>query len=256
VINAIDAAIQVRRIAEGVIVRNCEVYGSREDAIRVQDSPRVTVLNNLIYCNARRGIAVVGSTGSDGVRLVNNTIVASRDRGVFIGTSTAPSANAFLRNNIIQNSCGNNLQLAPNSVAGYDAKYNLVSPPTYVVAPIDPTDTAFSSEGGAFNLPAGFVGIASCQGICPSPVPVPPSPTPRPTPRPLPSPPTFDITHAVDEFRLLQTLAGDPPPDGLGVDRGDPSLAREFADVVRPRTTATTGDPDGGRIDMGYHFPR
>lgn len=250
-----DAAIHVRRQAEQVIIRNCEIYAGRGDGIRIQDSPRVTMLNNLIYCNGRRGIVVVGSTGSDAAQIVNNTVVANRDRGVFIGTSTAASPNAFLRDNILQDNCGSNLQLADNSHDGYDARYNLVSPPTYNGAPIDETDTAFDPNG-PMNVPAGFVSRALCEGLCPAPQPIPPSPTPRPTPRPLPDPPNYSITRSATDFRLRQTLAGDPPPDGVGVDRGDPSLGREFTELLRGRTTATNGVADGGQIDMGYHFRR
>ncbi|HYD50502.1 MAG TPA: right-handed parallel beta-helix repeat-containing protein, partial [Terriglobales bacterium] len=255
VINTVDAAIQVRRGAESVVIRNTEIYAGREDGIRVQDSPLVTLLNNLIYCNGRRGIVIAGSTGSANARVINNTVVGNRDRGVFIGTSTAPSAGAVLRNNLLQDNCSNNLQVATNSLEGYSGQYNLVSSPSYVGAMVHPTDTAYF-EGGVVNRPAGFVSRAICNGVCRAPVPVPPSPTPRPTVPPLPNPPEFTIERGPGDFRLRQTLAGDPPPDGTGVDQGDPSLDRAYTDILRGRTTATNGVPDGGRIDIGYHFPR
>lgn len=252
--DAADAAIQIRRAADTATVRNCEIYGSREDAIRVQDSPNVVILNNLIYCNARRGILIAGAAGSSAAKVVNNTVVANRDRGIFVGASTAASPDAYVRNNITQDNCNKNLQVTDNSASTFDGQYNLVSPPTYSGVSAHPTDTAYGPEGGAINVPAGFLSRARCDGLCPPPVDAPPDPTPRPTPAPLPSPIDYNITRFGDEFRLSQTIAGDPPPDGTGVDRGDPALPKEFADVVRPRSTASNGEPDGGRVDMGYHF--
>lgn len=237
------AGVHVRSEAEGVVIRNCEVFASREDGIRIQDSPSVSLVNNLIYCNARRGVLIAGAAGSNDSSIVNNTILANRDRGLFIGTSTAPSLNAFVRNNIIQDNCNRNLQVVDNSAGSFDGQYNLVSPPSYVGVSAHPTDTAYGPDGTTVDVPAGFAARAVCDGVCR-----------KGASLPLPTPVTYSITRSSSDFRLKQTIAGDPPPDGTGVDRGDPSLAKRFTDVVRAGSTAVTGQLDGGRVDMGYHF--
>lgn len=239
--------IHVRREARSTRVQHNEVYGNTDDGIRIQDTADVTVFNNLIYCNGRRGVLVAGSSsGSTGTALVQNTIVANADRGVFIGTSSVPSVGTWMRNNLIQDNCGNGIQVVDSSLQGYDAQYNLVAPPTYVGATVHPTDTAFDAvTGGAAMRPANFVTRAFCEAVCA---------TPGRDPNTAPTEPTVE-RHSED-FRLAQTIAGQPPPDSVGVDAGDPALPSEFAVPLRRRTTATNDEPDGGRLDIGYHFPR
>lgn len=237
-IDGAGLGIHVRRDARGTIVRHNEIFGSVNEGILVQDSSDVTVFNNLIYCNGQSGIRVTGSsTGSPDVRLINNTVVGNASRGIFIGTSGTPSENAFLRNNLIQDNCRSNLQVDDASIAGYDAGYNLVSPPTYVGVEAHPTDTAWDAGVmGAVDRPAKFVDRASCPGICQS------------------GPTTIELH--MDDFRLAQSIAGQEPPNSEGVDAGDPSLAADFRAALTLRTTASNDEPDGGRTDLGYHFPR
>lgn len=238
--------VHVRRGAEGTHVRHNEIYGNADDGIRLQDAVAPTLFDNLIYCNGRRGILVAGaSSGTAGARLVNNTIVGNADRGIFIGTATVGSTDTFLRNNLIQDNCGNAIQIGTSSLPGYDAQYNLVSPPTYEGTSAHPTDTAYDpATQGTVVRPARFVARAFCEAVCQ---------TPGRDPNDFPTTPTVE-RHA-DDFRLAQTIAGQAPPDSVGVDAGDPNLAAEFVVPLRGRSTASNGGPDGGRIDIGYHFP-
>jgi len=239
--------IHVRRDARGTVLRDNQIFANSDDAIRLQDTPEVTVFNNLIYCNGRRGILVAGSSsGSPNARIVNNTIVANADRGIFIGTATVASEDAYLRNNLLQDNCGNNIQVVATSLPGYDAQYNLVSPPSYVGAEVHPTDTAYDEgTGGTLQRPARFVERAFCEAVCN---------TPGRDPNERPTVPTIE-THTND-FRQSQTIAGQDPPDSIAIDRGDPTLAMNFVTLLRQRTTATNAEADGGRIDIGFHFPR
>ncbi len=230
--------IHVRREATGAVLRHNEIYGNADDAIRVQDTNSVTVFNNLIFCNRGAGVLIAGSAGSPNARVVNNTVVDNADRGLFFGSSGGPSPGAFLRNNLVQDNCRNNLQVTANSVTGYDGRYNLVSPPTYSGVDAHPTDTAYDPDTeGVVDRPAGFVTQAACGEVCGS------------TGRPV-------VTRRATDFRLSQTIAGQDPPDGLGVDGGDPTLAAEFRTPLTQRSTATNNEQDGGRVDLGYHFPR
>lgn len=239
--------MHVRREAPGTVLRNNEIYGNGDDGIRLQDATGAVLFNNLIYCNGRRGILVAGaSSGSIDTRIVNNTIVGNADRGLFIGTNTVASRGSSLRNNLIQDNCGNGIQIVASSLQGYDGQYNLLSPPTYVGTTVHPTDTAYDPQTqGAVQRPARFVTRAFCEAVCRTPG--------RPE-NEIPSAPTIE-RHA-DDFRLAQTIAGQDPPDSVGIDAGDPALPSEFAVALRRRTTATNDEPDGGRLDIGYHFPR
>lgn len=126
------AGIHVRLGSDRAAIRNCEVFRNSGDGILVQSSLDVTLFNNLIYENTRRGIAVVGSPES---RVVHNTIVANEDAGLFIGTrGDRASTNAVLRNNIVQDNVAANVQVTTepeNSVVGYDSLSNLVFPAQY-----------------------------------------------------------------------------------------------------------------------------
>ncbi len=242
-----STGIHVRRDARGTILRHNEVYGSVEDGILVQDSSDVTVFNNLVYCNGQAGIRVTGSsTGSPEAQVINNTVVANGNRGIFIGTAGTPSESGFLRNNLVQDNCRSNLQVADSSVPGFDGAYNLVAPPTYVGVEVHPTDTAYDDATmGAVDRPANFVARAFCESVCE---------TPGRDPMEIPPQPAIEL-HP-DDFRLSQSIAGQEPPNSEGVDAGDPTLPGELRVSLALRTTATNDEPDGGRVDIGYHFPR
>lgn len=239
--------IHVRRDARGTVLRHNEIFGSTNEGILVQDSSDVTVFNNLTYCNGQAGIRVTGSsTGSPRTQLVNNTVVANASRGIFIGTSGTPSEGAMLRNNLVQDNCRNNIQVDAGSVSGYDGRYNLVAPPTYVGVDPHPTDTAWDQgSGGAVNRPAKFVERAFCESVCA---------TPGRNPAEVPPQPAIELH--VHDFRLAQTIAGQEPPNSVGIDAGDPTLAPEFRVALTLRSTASNGVADGGRTDLGFHFPR
>lgn len=237
-ITGASIGIHVRRQATGTVLRHNEIFGNTDDGIRIQDTVGATVFDNLVYCNRGAGVLVAGSSGSPDSRVINNTVVSNGDRGLFFGSSGGPSNGATLRNNLLQGNCGNNLQVTTSSVSGYDGRYNLVSPPSYQGIDAHPTDTAFDeTTEGVVDRPAGFVAVALCPSVC--------STADRPA-----------VERHADDFRLAQTIAGQPPPDGLGVDAGDPTLSSEFRAPLTLRTTATNHEPDGGRVDIGYHYPR
>lgn len=245
-VSGAGVGIHVRRDARGTIVRHNEVLGSTSEGILVQDTSDVTIFDNLIYCNGQAGIRLTGaSAGSPRANLINNTVVANGNRGIFIGTANTPSENAFLRNNLIQDNCRGNLQVDSASATGFDGGYNLVSPPTYTGVDAHPTDTAYDPiTGGTLDRPAKFVERAFCESVCA---------TPDRDAGEIPPQPVIEL-HPND-FRLAQTIAGQNPPNSLGVDGGDPTLAVDLRARLNLRTTASNDEPDGGRVDIGAHFP-
>jgi len=118
-------------------VRNCIVHDNGDDGIAVQDSSSVLIFNNLVYNNTGAGVSIGGkSIGSAQAHIINNTIFGNRFRGIDVGTTTKASPNAFIRNNIVQNN-GHDFNIKvftlpnPDSLATYDADFNLVFPATY-----------------------------------------------------------------------------------------------------------------------------
>jgi parallel beta-helix repeat protein len=136
-----DDGIVIKNESDDFVIRNCIVLDNPGAGIRVQDSARVLVFNNLVYANGREGIAIVGQgDGSADAEVINNTVYGNADRGLRIGTSIG-SPGALVRNNIIQlNGIGfapalENVKVFPTSEPDYDANFNLVFPATYL--PID-----------------------------------------------------------------------------------------------------------------------
>lgn len=223
--NAAAPAIQIRTQSTGVEVRNCEIFNSDEDGIRVQDSDEVVLFNNLIYCNQRRGILIGGTvSGCNGTQLINNTVAQNGDRGLFIGTSDTASRNSFLRNNLVQNNGGSEIQVVTqesNSLVGYNTDFNMV---------FDTTAGAGQYVGaspGANDIvaAAGFVESAVCDPFTP---------------------------HSND-YRLAQRSAGQAT-QSRGVDAGDPDTPVAYTVRLREGTTATNASPDTLPVDLGFHF--
>jgi len=225
VTNTSAPALQIRSESTGAEIRNCEIFNNDEDGIRVQDSDDVVLLNNLIYCNLRRGVLIGGAViGSNGSQLINNTIAQNGDRGLFIGNSDVASRNTFVRNNIIQNNGVAEIQVVTqpsSSLLGFDADYNMVFDTTagngqYAGPTPGPNDLLTAAR---------FVESAACE--------------------------PFEV-HAAD-YRLAQASAGETP-QSAAVDAGDPDTPAGFAGLLEQRTTATSGALDTQPLDLGYHF--
>ncbi len=131
------AGIDIRNSTD-ITIRNCEVSDGTEraDGIAVIRSSRVSVINNLVFANGRRGIRVAGSgTGSRAVRLVNNTVANNGGQGVVIGTSSVGSEASLLFNVIQDNEGSPDILVTGPSVELFSADTNLVFPGRY-----DPSD--------------------------------------------------------------------------------------------------------------------
>ena len=153
-----DAGIVIKSDSDDFTIQNCTVFDNDGDGIRVQDSKRVLVFNNLVYGNGGAGVAIVGTlTGSPNARVLSNTLVDNRNRGITIGNSRRASQGAEVQNNIVQNNGGDaNIKVFadPPSTTGYVGNYNLVFPGTYIPSTIDGRrdvngDARFVSGDGA-----------------------------------------------------------------------------------------------------------
>jgi parallel beta-helix repeat protein len=163
------AGVQVRGSSSQITVRDCEISENSGDGVLLQDSSEILLFNNLVHDNSRRGIAVAGTPN---VSLINNTVAINSDRGVFFGSRTSggksvASTGGFLRNNIVQDNKNTNIQVddqAPSSLDGYDAQFNVVSPPSYQPPTLPQTndindDALFVDSGtGDFHLQQAAAG--------------------------------------------------------------------------------------------------
>ncbi len=162
-----DGGVVIKGGSSDYTIRNCIIFNNPGAGIRVQDSARVVIFNNLIYANGAQGVGIVGQiTGSPAARIFSNTIAGNGDRGITIGTSMAASDGALVRNNILQ---GNGTRTTPplenikvfttpRSDVGYDEDFNLIFPPTYLPMRLAgahdiAADPAFAFAGGGdFHL--------------------------------------------------------------------------------------------------------
>src|SRR5262249_60061571 len=98
-----DGGIVIKGGSDDFTVRNCIVFNNPGAGIRVQDSARPLIFNNLVYGNGGQGVGIVGQgSGSPGARIFSNTFFGNGDRGITVGTSQAGSPGPLIRNNIVQ----------------------------------------------------------------------------------------------------------------------------------------------------------
>lgn len=207
--------VHVRQSSQAVTVRHCEIIGNSGDGVLVQDSEDVLVFDNLIWDNSQRGIAV---TGSPGARLIHNTVVRNGGQGVFLGPrNDSASSGAFLRNNIVQDNQGTNVEVSaepPSSLLDLDTDFNLVFPASYAPPQVRAAgdlelDALFIDvDGGDFRLSQRAAGEAEDS-------------------------PALDTA-------LEELPSTGPIPD--------------IASLTR-RSTASDLIADAEPLDLGYHYP-
>ena len=136
-----DAGIVIKSDSDDFTIENCTVFDNPGDGIRVQDSKRALIFNNLVYGNGGAGVAIVGTIkGSLEARILSNTIANNGNRGITIGNTRRASSRAEVKNNIVQNNGGDaNIKVFsdPPSTDNYDGDYDLVFPATYIPQTIE-----------------------------------------------------------------------------------------------------------------------
>jgi parallel beta-helix repeat protein len=164
-----DGGVVFKSRSNDSSVRNCVVFGNPGDGIRIQDSARVLLFNNLVFGNGGVGVGIVGPAraGSPDARIFQNTIFGNGARGITIGNSRTASPRSVLRNNIIQDNHGDATikvftpppSTIPRSDVGYDEDFNLILPVRLIPANLELgvnsifQDARFvDTAGGDFHL--------------------------------------------------------------------------------------------------------
>lgn len=220
-----SAGIVIKSGSDDFTIQNCIVHDNGNVGIEVQDSGSVLVFNNLVYRNGGDGITIVGQgSGSPNARLYNNTIFSNGGHGITIGTTVAPSPKASVVNNIVQDNDSPPSAINVKVVSGYPSPAN---------------DSVVGYSAG-------------CNIVHPA---------------------TYDPSNGI---RGTHDFAGDAlfvnaptdfhlTPGSPAIDASDPnscalSLSNLQAPILRNRTTTGTnsspGPPDGGPLDLGFHFLR
>jgi parallel beta-helix repeat protein len=211
--------IYVKSQSDQPVISNNIVSGNTDTGIFIQDSKQAVVFNNLVYNNARSGILIGGTvTGSPGARIISNTLYANQNRGIFFSGTAIGSPNGLVINNIVQANGVAGIQVNASSRDGYVSAANVSADNRFAAGtPVDITDV---EADPLFVDPDGADNILGGSG------------------------------YADDDFHLKQRAAGQDvtsPAVNAGTDRSGPlKLGRA--------STRTDGRPDGGRVDVGYHY--
>lgn len=229
----VEDAIRVDSDSDDAEIRNNVVWGSGKRAVRVINSQRVGVRNNLLFENGG-GIQLGGQVkttgetdaGSRDSIIEFNTVFNSDFNGIQVGDGIGISSGGTVRYNVTGASGRSGIEVGDDSsrsvnLVGYTSAYNFVG----------------DRFAGVVLLGAGDVVVNLAQ-------------------EPLYMDPTaiaVDGDWLLDQhWRLKQTAAGQSPQ----------SRAVDFSDVtakaagLSDRSTRTDGLPDSGLVDRGYHYPR
>lgn len=114
------AGIEIRD-SFNVTVRDFVAADNPGHGVRLVRSTGVRLWNNLVFQNTGAGVFCVGS---DGVQVINHTIYGNRGGGLIVGDSLFPSANFFVRNNILIGNRTPGILVHPTTI-GFDSNFNL-----------------------------------------------------------------------------------------------------------------------------------
>jgi parallel beta-helix repeat protein len=222
--------------AEFVVIDGFEIQGGSEAGVQVRNrSHNVVIRNCRVAFSAGDGIRV---QDSDGVLIFNNLLYANARRGILVGGTVTGSQRARLINNTVAANADRGVFIGSGSIASRDAELrnNIL---------------AFNGDSNvqvATGPPSSLDGYTAQYNLV-FPETYVPGSLPRPTDLNLD--PLF-VDRSGEDFHLAQRGAGQTR-ESPAVNAADPLTGPEFAAFLHARSTASSGDPDGGILDMGYH---
>jgi parallel beta-helix repeat protein len=223
--------------AEFVVLDGFEFVGGTESAVQVRsNSNHVTVRNCRMSSSTGDGIRV---QDSDDVLLFNNLVYLNARRGILVGGTVSGAQRVRLINNTVVENGDRGVFIGTSTVASRDAELR---------------NNIFALNDGsnvqvATGAPSSLDGYASQFNVVFPETYVPDS---LPHPTDIILDPLF-VDPVGDDFHLSQRSAGQAE-DSPAVDAADPATAVEFEEALRLRSTASSGAPDSGGLDIGYHY--
>lgn len=200
------------------LVRNNRIFSSPASGITLRSAHNMLVFNNLVYVNAAEGIGIgTDDQPCSNVAVLHNTVYANGARGIRIdGDAGGVARGMTVLNNIVSLNNGSGIAVSQNAAWNYLSGFNINSDGYVDGTRRSGFDIAADPR---FVDPAGADGVLGGSGF------------------------------VDDDFRLAQVRAGQPT-NSPAIDAG--------SDVVEvlgiDGSTATTGVPDVGRADAGYHY--
>ncbi|MBI3782731.1 MAG: right-handed parallel beta-helix repeat-containing protein [Deltaproteobacteria bacterium] len=199
-------------------IRNNILFSNAGSGLTLRSSANMTVANNLIYANGFDGVGIgTGGLASPNATVVNNTIYENGRTGVLIDAAiVGTSGGARILNNIFQGNVAGGIGVARSEIADYVSGFN-VNVDGYTQGT---RRNGFDINGDPmFIRPAGGDGVLGGDG------------------------------YADDDFHLPQRRAGQAM-NSVAVDAGSDQVSVLGVDG----STATTGTPDVGKVDVGFHY--
>ena len=209
VTGAMSAGIQVREGSDDVTVRDNVVFSNQRRGIEASGAEGPRIDNNLVYANGTGGIHVEQGNNAE---ITNNTVYANMNDGILVGGSGVTLGTTVSRNIVAGN--GSGVRVQPNSFAGYFTGFNVVPDGFGGNTPRADSDFVPDSTLQLFVDPHGPGGMLGGSGF-------------------------LD-----DDFRLAESSAN----PALGIDYGAPNS-------LVAGSTRSNGLPDVGAADAGYHYP-
>ncbi len=206
----------------GAVVQNNVSFSNGTTGLTLRGVVDTLVVNNLVYANTSDGLGVgtedlsAPSLGAVNTTILNNTVYGNGGYGLVIGNEATASPGGVVLDNIFQLNRNGGITLASASTCNYVAGFN-INDDGY--GPQTPQNLYDIAADPLFVNPAGADGVLGGEGF------------------------------ADDDFRLQQQR-GRQAVNSPAVDAG----AAPATKVGVTGSTASTGLPDVGTIDIGYHY--
>jgi parallel beta-helix repeat protein len=199
-------------------VRNNVVFSSSASGITLRSAKEILLFNNLVYDHAAEGIGIgTGGFPCSDITVMHNTVYKNGARGLRIdGDESGKARNMKVLNNILQRNGQGGIAVSRSAAWNYVTGFN-VNPDGYVDV----------TRRNRFDIDADplFVDPAGADGIL------------------------GGVGYADDDFRLEQLRAGQTR-NSPALDAGSDTVTALGLDG----STASSGVPDVGRVDIGYHY--
>lgn len=230
---ASDDGIQLENQSDGAVIRNNVVFGNNKRAVNVVNSDDVRIVNTLAYGNgagiqigsASRNTDQCATGGSRRAVIEFNTAYKNTFNGIQIGTGPCPSTGATVRYNVTGENGKSGIEVGraetrQQELVGYSSLYNAIADRFGTGVPRGTGDLMLNLASDALYVDPTAIVLTGDWRLN-------------------------------RNFRLAQRTSGEPSTSAV-VDYGNLTAVKAG---LSTRSTRSDGQPDGGMVDLGYHYP-